>query len=119
MRSTASDRAAMAILRREGTDDLAFGAVRGRMDLAPHLPVPRDPSPDERHRPVHRPSAATIAASQMTAFTRALEAETGRRFLDYSALHAFSVSEYRRFWKAVLRWSGLVHGGAEEPVCEG
>lgn len=45
------------------------------------------------------------AASQMTAFTRALEVHTGHIFANYEALHEFSVRDYRTFWSFLSRWS--------------
>src|SRR5439155_1588336 len=70
-------------------------------------------------RPVFAPRAEVIARSQLTAFTRFVEAETGERLADYAALHAFSVRELRRFWSLFLRFSGLLVDGEAEPVCEG
>lgn len=55
----------------------------------------------------------------MTAFTRFVEEETGRRFSGYAELHAFSVRELRAFWRLFLQFSGLVVEGEVEPVCEG
>jgi acetoacetyl-CoA synthetase len=67
--------------------------------------------------PIFAPTAAAIEGSQLTAFTRFCEAEVGRSFDDYAALHAFSVAEFRRFWTLFLRWSGLVVEGDPEPAC--
>lgn len=59
-----------------------------------------------------------VAASQLTAFTRALETRTGQRFGDYKALHDFSVREFRTFWRALLEDAhGLDWSGDPEPVC--
>lgn len=67
--------------------------------------------------PIFAPTPAAIERSQLTAFTRFCEIETGQRFDDDAALHSFSVAEFRRFWALFLRWSGLVVEGAPEPVC--
>ena len=42
-------------------------------------------------RPIYSTPSHGIAATQMTAFTAALEAYTGEVFPDYEALHNFSV----------------------------
>jgi len=68
-------------------------------------------------QPLFTPSVETIAASQLTAFTRWLEAREGVAFADQAALHRFSVAHYRRFWSAFLDWSALPVAGAAEPVC--
>lgn len=67
--------------------------------------------------PLHTPSAATLAGSQMTAFHRFCEGETGRHFPDHASLHQFSVDELRRFWALFLEWSELLHEGSPDPVC--
>ncbi|TCF96540.1 acetoacetate--CoA ligase [Paraburkholderia strydomiana] len=69
---------------------------------------------------VHVSSERTIAASQMTAFTAALSVRTGQQFENYSALHAFSVDEYREFWRCLLTWlPGLDYVGDSSTVCVG
>jgi len=65
------------------------------------------------------PSAEAVESSQLTAFTRVLEARLGHRFQDYAALHRFSVAAARVFWSLFLEWSGLVVEGEREPVCAG
>ena len=72
--------------------------------------------------PIYKSSPARIAASQITAFTSALEAYTGQIFINYEALHDFSVREYKTFWKFFLNWSrGFPEllSGSTEPVCVG
>lgn len=73
--------------------------------------------------PTAAPGAATgqAALSQMAAFRAVLEARTGRSFPDHHALHAFSVAEFRTFWKAFLEGCGgpLGISGAADPVCIG
>jgi acetoacetyl-CoA synthetase len=66
---------------------------------------------------VHTPSAATVEASQMTAFVRACEEATGQLFADAAAFHAFTVRELRTFWSLLLRWSALPHEGSTAVVC--
>lgn len=62
-----------------------------------------------------------IAASQMTAFTTALQARTGRAFPDYEALHDFSVREYWVFWQCFAEWAqdAFKLSGSAQPVCVG
>ncbi|WP_429558560.1 acetoacetate--CoA ligase [Paraburkholderia youngii] len=56
----------------------------------------------------------------MSAFTAALEAHTGLMLDDYAKLHAFSVREYRTFWRFFLDWcEDIDRGGDTEPVCVG
>jgi acetoacetyl-CoA synthetase len=71
--------------------------------------------------PMFASPPAIIAASQMTQFTAALQAYTGRVFTGYDELHQFSVRDYRTFWRFFLDWSrpGLEWAGDPEPVCEG
>ncbi len=69
--------------------------------------------------PLHRPSLDDIRGSQLTAFLRACEAETGDHFPDHAAFHQFSVDQLRPFWSLFLRFSGLLHDGSPEPVCQG
>ncbi|MGF6757763.1 acetoacetyl-CoA synthetase [Paraburkholderia sp. GAS42] len=70
--------------------------------------------------PFYRSMPGQIAASQMTAFTAALQLHTGKVFTDYEALHAFSVHEYRTFWRYFVEWSqDLAWSGSTEPVCIG
>ena len=61
-----------------------------------------------------------IAKSRMSAFTEAFQAFTGERFADYPQLHAYSISEYRRFWQFFLQWTQAIEwSGNAEPVCIG
>lgn len=76
-----------------------------------------------------RKDTEVVEPSQLSSFIRHCEEETGRRFARSSAcsgqlqhgedFHAFSVREFRRFWRLVLDFSGLIHEGATEPVCDG
>jgi acetoacetyl-CoA synthetase len=70
--------------------------------------------------PIHDNLPERLAASQMTAFTTALQEHTGQIFANYEALHDFSVREYQTFWRFFLQWSqGLNWSGSTEPVCVG
>ena len=70
--------------------------------------------------PIYSSTPECAAASQMTAFTTALQAYTGQVFNDYDTLHDFSVREYRTFWQCFVQWSqGLEWSGSTEPVCVG
>jgi acetoacetyl-CoA synthetase len=70
---------------------------------------------------MYQPTRERIAGSQMTAFTRALQAYTGERFADEQALHDFSVREFRVFWNFLVHWALGPNGytGDRQPVCEG
>ncbi|WP_245254191.1 acetoacetate--CoA ligase [Paraburkholderia sp. LEh10] len=66
------------------------------------------------------PTGRCIAVSRMSEFTAALKAHTGLLLTDYAKLHAFSVREYRTFWRFFLDWcEDIDHGGDTEPVCVG
>ncbi|AQV99251.1 acetoacetate--CoA ligase (plasmid) [Cupriavidus necator] len=70
--------------------------------------------------PIYNSTPERAAASQLTAFTAALQASTGQFFHNNDALHNFSVREYRTFWQCFLQWSpGLAWSGSAEPVCVG
>ncbi len=58
--------------------------------------------------PIWEPSAERIAQSRLTAFTRMVADRSGRSFLDYAALHRYSVSEVAAFWTAVWDFCGLI-----------
>src|SRR5579863_5365069 len=75
--------------------------------------------PTGDQKPIFLPSPSSIARSQMTAFMRYCEAETGRFFADYAAFHDFSVREFRSFWQLFFRWCGLPYEGDLAPVCVG
>jgi acetoacetyl-CoA synthetase len=58
-----------------------------------------------------------VGTSQLSAFMRFCEDATGQSFPDQAAFHAFSVRDYRAFWRLLLDWSGLAVEGSPEPVC--
>jgi acetoacetyl-CoA synthetase len=60
---------------------------------------------------------ARAGGTQLAAFRRLCEATTGRDLGAAAALHDFSTSEYRRFWRLFLDWSELVWDGSAEVVC--
>ncbi|AME27224.1 acetoacetyl-CoA synthase (plasmid) [Burkholderia sp. PAMC 26561] len=45
-----------------------------------------------------------ISESQLTSFTAELSRQTGLAFPNYESLHAFSVRNYRAFWKCFVNW---------------
>jgi len=59
--------------------------------------------------------------SQLAEFTVALAASCHQRFATYDQLHAFSVREFRSFWRFFLLWchEPLGFAGEDEPVCIG
>jgi len=69
-------------------------------------------------QPLWRPSAERIEHSNLTAFTRFLEAETGLAFADYDALHHWSVTAPAAFWESVWRFAGVVHSQPWEQVLD-
>jgi len=69
-------------------------------------------------QPLWRPSAERIEHSNLTAFTRFLEAETGLTFADYDALHHWSVTAPAEFWEAIWRFTGVIHSQPWAQVLE-
>ncbi len=59
-------------------------------------------------RPLWEPSEARVHAAQLTAFRRQVERRFGLAFPDYASLHAWSVAEPERFWRAVWDFCGVV-----------
>jgi acetoacetyl-CoA synthetase len=70
----------------------------------------------EPRAPIFSPDPISITHSQLTAFMRYCERETGRTFVD-AEFHKFSVGDFRLFWRLFLRWSGIVCDGELDPVC--
>lgn len=67
--------------------------------------------------PIFAPSAATIEASQLTAFIRFCAQLTGRSLADSRELYQLSVDELELFWQLFLSFSGLAWSGEASPVC--
>jgi acetoacetyl-CoA synthetase len=57
--------------------------------------------------PLWRPSDARISQSNLLAYTRFLEAEYRQPFLDYSALHQWSVTCAGDFWRSIWEFTGV------------
>src|SRR5262249_37511106 len=90
-------------------DTNANGNLMSHADIAPFT-----------RAPLHMPTPARIAHSQMSAFAAALQARPGVDCSSYETLHAFSVRDYRTFWRAFIEWTtGLDYAGNPEPVCVG
>jgi acetoacetyl-CoA synthetase len=60
-------------------------------------------------QPLWQPAAARIEASNLTAYLRFLEAESGLRCADYDALQRWSVAEPAAFWESIWRFTGIIH----------
>ncbi|MBI2784506.1 MAG: acetoacetate--CoA ligase [Gammaproteobacteria bacterium] len=58
-------------------------------------------------QPLWRPSAARISKSNMLAYARFLDAEYGRLFPDYAALHQWSVNCPEDFWRSIWDFTGV------------
>jgi acetoacetyl-CoA synthetase len=69
--------------------------------------------------PLFKCDRGTGAASQLADFARFVERQTGLKFADYAALHAFSIERVDRFWALFLAWSGALVEGQPDPVCTG
>ena len=69
--------------------------------------------------PVFQPTAARVSASQLTAFIRFCEHETGLAIANTDALYRLSIEDVQLFWQLFLRFSKLVWEGDAFPVCSG
>ena len=58
--------------------------------------------------PLWQPSAAAIAAANMTAFMRAAGRAHGTRIADYAALYDWSIREPAQFWRLVWDFCGVI-----------
>jgi acetoacetyl-CoA synthetase len=58
--------------------------------------------------PLWKPSPASVAASRMTSFMRAIEREHGDRLTDCAALYDWSIREPERFWRAVWTFCSVI-----------
>jgi acetoacetyl-CoA synthetase len=65
----------------------------------------------------YRSGPSTDRRSQVADFVRHVEERTGRSFGGPQDFHAFSVSDYRRFWSLFLEWANPLREGEPEPVC--
>ena len=95
-----------------------------------HAPARRQSQREDAHPPDHcqengpplkQPDPAQAARSQLAAFADTLGSFCHQRFAGYDELHAFSVREFRTFWRFFLRWCGesLGFAGEDVPVCVG
>ena len=60
------------------------------------------------NHPLWQPSAAQVAASNMTALMRMAARQYGADLSDYAALHAWSVDEPEKFNKLIWYFCGFV-----------
>jgi acetoacetyl-CoA synthetase len=67
--------------------------------------------------PLWTPSPERVAAANLTAFMRAVEARWNVPLPDYRALRSFSLSDVPRFWQSVWEFAGIT-GTMGEPVVE-
>ncbi|WP_086383046.1 AMP-binding protein [Caballeronia sordidicola] len=63
-----------------------------------------DPASSTSQANVFNGSDEAISESQLTSFTAELSRQTGLAFSNYDSLHAFSVRDYRAFWKCFVNW---------------
>lgn len=69
-----------------------------------------------RKAPLASPQTAA-ARPQISEFATFCEAETGREFSSPGDFHAFSVADFRGFWRLFLSWADLPVSGDPEPIC--
>lgn len=70
------------------------------------------------NQPLWQPSAAAIAASNMTAFMRAVEREYNICVPHYAALYDWSIREPEQFWRAVWRFCAVIAERRGDTVLE-
>src|SRR6478736_871462 len=103
-----------------------------RANAAPGLPgLATFPAADRKSDATRDARSLTdrAAVSQPSCFMRYCAVAAGQRLarryavpIDWQAwddFHAFSVQEFRTFWDLFLGWSGILHDGTAEPVCDG
>ena len=69
--------------------------------------------------PLWTPTAEAVDRAALTAFARAAEARTGRRFPDYRALHAWSVEDRAAFWELLWDFCGVVGNRGARTLVDG
>ncbi|MEJ7733804.1 MAG: acetoacetate--CoA ligase [Polyangiaceae bacterium] len=69
--------------------------------------------------PIWTPSAAAVAASQLTDFTAHCRRRTQHALASWAELHHFSVEEHQRFWALFVEWAAPVIEGDVHPVLAG
>ena len=70
------------------------------------------------NQPLWQPSAERIAASNMTAFMRAVERDYGVRIPDYAALYDWSIRAPEKFWREVWTYCGVIADGPGDIALE-
>jgi acetoacetyl-CoA synthetase len=70
------------------------------------------------NQPLWQPSAEAAAASNMTAFMRAVERKCGVRLPDYATLYDWSIREPEQFWREVWAFCNVIAGRRGEVVLE-
>ncbi len=89
--------------------------MAGPQKPCPQKPGPQKPDP-QKAGPLWQPSAARIAASNLTAFMRRLQETRGLAFRDYDDLYAWSVEDLEGFWSAVWDFCGVIADEERGPV---
>ena len=69
-------------------------------------------------RPLWQPDPYAASATHLHAFRRDIERRLGRRFADYSALHAWSITQRADFWRAVWDYCDVVGEQGERVLLE-
>ena len=64
-------------------------------------------------------SRETARWSQLRRFMEEMHRRTGENFIEQADFHAWSVRDFRSFWRGFLDWSGLRWDGEAEPACLG
>ncbi len=68
--------------------------------------------------PIWQPKTGRVAASQLTAFTKAAEEQSGRAFADFSELHRWSITRADSFWRLVWSFTGVIGEPGETVVTD-
>ncbi|MEE1558386.1 MAG: hypothetical protein V1245_03180, partial [Arenicellales bacterium] len=58
-------------------------------------------------QPLWRPTPDQISRAAITAFTSAVQQRWGRTFVDYVALHHWSISKPEEFWVSIWEYCGV------------
>jgi len=70
-------------------------------------------------QPLWRPSATRVAQANVTAFQGFIERRYGLAFVDYSALHSWSVHNLEDFWSSVWEYAEVIGEPGDEVLRNG
>ena len=70
-------------------------------------------------QPIWRPTAERIANSNLTGYQSFLAREFGVSFKDFPQLYQWSVTDIRKFWETIWKFSNVVHSRNYDRILDG